>query len=137
MFLLKDAGSIILQKDVCIRKWSKEKYAPNDFEQPSDLFHEFNGEFNQQQLRQLRSIPSGKSRDSSFVLTVMRFFNPNSSVLSKKSGTGKKRNKVAKEELTPRKKTLITEMLKQRICSEAGLNDMSIFQRMERVNKLI
>lgn len=133
--LLKDASSINLQKDVCIKKLSK--ITPNNSEKPINLFDEFNGHFNDNQLKQLRSVPSGKSRDSSFVLALMRFLYPNASVLCKKSVTGKKRNKIAKEKLTPQKKTIIIDMLKERICSEKGVDDLSVLQRMKNVNRMI
>lgn len=133
--LLKDASSINMQKDICIKNLSKTKTTPNDSEKPNNLFDEFKGHFDLTQLKQLRSVPSGKSRGSSFVLAVMRFLYPNPSVLSQKSVTGKARNKTAKEKMTPHKKTIITEMLKQRL--ENGVDDFSIFQRMEKVNRLI
>lgn len=135
--LLKSASSINLQKDIFIKKLSKDKNVTKDGEKSNNLFLEFNGHFNNDQLRQLRSIPSGKSRDSSFVLTLMRFLYPNTNVLSKKSATGKARNKMTKEKLTPHKKNLISDMLKERVSSENGLDDLTILQRMDNVNKLI
>lgn len=130
--LLKNAGAVNLQKDILLNKHAGKKFAPD-----LAIFDEFTGDFDEKQLNKLSSIPSGQSRDSTFVLTVMRYLYPDPWVLSNKSVTGKTRNKVKKPKLTPRKETLIRVMLKKRICAEKGCSDSAILQRLDRVHKLM
>lgn len=137
--LLKNASSVNLEKDIQINKLLKTKSDNGVIgaEGSKSLFEELKGEFNSQQLLKLRSISSGKSRDSTFVLQMMRFLYPDPSALSFKSVTGKMCNKIKKEKLTPRKVALIKTMLHQRILSEKGIEEILVSQRLGRVDKLI
>lgn len=133
--LLKDAGAVNLQKDIQLRKHIGKKPAQND----TELFKELlgRGDLDLNQINKLRSIPAGKSRDSTFILTLMRFLYPNPDDLSNKSVTGRQRNNVKKPKLTPQKEKLIKSMLKERICAEKGCIDSDILQRLGRANKLM
>lgn len=135
--LLKNVNSINMNKDIQIDRLNQKlKYLPST-ETTELLFSNHEDIFDKPQLRQLRSIASGKSKDSTFVMAVMRFLYPDTKVLGNRSVTGKMRNKIKKKQMTPRKIEIVTDMLIQRINSEKGITAMSVSQRMDRVKKLM
>lgn len=101
------------------------------------LYDEFGNFFDKDELKQLRSIPAGKSKDSTFILTCMRFLYRDLSVLNNRSVTGRAFKKQKKTPLSPWKSTLIKKMLNQRLESENGLDEVVILERMRNVVRLM
>lgn len=148
MALIKDASVTNLNKDIQIANLTKQlkKTSLNPESLPElnaktpdyqSLFRDFNGVFSKEQLKKLRSIPSGKRKDSTFVLACMRFLYPDPNILNDRSVTGRAINKIKKREMTPTKVKIITRILNERLESEKGLDEIEAFQRLDRVKKLI
>lgn len=139
MTLLKEAGAVNLNKDFHINELNKKlQNAQFEQNQPKNdsLFSSFVRHFTHQQLKKLRSITSGQAKDSTFVLTCMRFLYPNRNALNNKSVDGQK-YKGKKQAMTPQKVKMISDMLSERLNSENGLDSISALKRFERVKKLI
>lgn len=143
MTLVKEASVINLSKDVQIDNLTKQlkkttlnSQCESKTNECQSQFSEFSGVFSDQQLRKLRSIKSGKTKDSTFILQCVRFLYPDPSVLSDRSVTGKTFNKQKKREMTPTKIHIITKMLNQRLQSEENLSESDAFQRLGRVKRL-
>lgn len=136
--IIKEAGTINLNKDIQMDKLMKrfQTTSISSGVQPK-LFTEFNGLFDNEQLRKLRSISSGKSKDSNFVLNCMRYLYPHPSVLENRSVTGRQFKKMKKAELTPEKVRVVTRMLAERLNSEEGIDDSTVSQRLHNVKTLI
>lgn len=131
--LLKNASALNLQKDIQIKELN-HKLNNDDCQQ--EIFLDFANAFKKEQLAKLRSIPAGKSRDSTFVLTCMRFMYPDPTVLSNRSVLGR-RYKTKHQQLTPSKLQIIREILSQRISSERGIDALCVTERLKKVNKMI
>lgn len=98
---IKNAGEINLKKDfqidllmtklkaTCIDEKNNTQADPAN----QSLFAEFSNIFAEKDLIILRSISSGKSRDSTFVLKCVEFLYRDHSVLQNMTVTGKCRNK--------------------------------------------
>lgn len=144
MTLVKNAAITNLSKDAQIEKLTKQfqKTTISPQSDPKTIkcqsqFSEFSGVFSDHQLKKLRSIKSGKTKDSKFILECMRFLYPDPTVLNDRSVTGKAFNKQKKCELTPTKINIMKKILNQRLESEEDLSEYDAFIRLERVNKLM
>lgn len=131
---IKDFNAINLSKDIEIEKLTK-KLETASLNTHQSLFSEFDN-FDEDELKVLRSIKSGISQDSTFVLKCMRFLYPNPAVLNDVSVTGKQYRKQRKEKLCEKNVNIITAMLRQRINSE-DVDQMTTLKRLGRMNKLI
>lgn len=131
---INDFKTINLSKDIEIEKLTKQLELAS-LDTNSTLFSEFDN-FNQDQLKGLRSVKSGFSRDSSFVLMAMRFLYPNPAVLNDISVTGKLYKKQRKEKMSEKHLNIVTSLLRERINSEE-VDQISTLKRLRRVNKLI
>lgn len=145
MALLKDAGVINLNKDIHIeqlnRKVKNAHYTPTHAHQKEssldNSFSQFRNVFDKFQLKKLRSISAGKSSDSTFVLTCVRFLYPNPNALINKSVDGRSYKKQHNSRMTPKKVEIVTDMLNERLSSEEGVDALSASERFNRVKKLI
>lgn len=136
--LIKEIGNSNLKKDIEIEKLTRQISMTSINAKPATLFSEFSGFFHTEQLNKLRSITSGKAKDSSFVLACMRFLYPNKDDLLHISLTGKMaKNQMNKKKMCPENVKIVTKMLQQRLLSEESLDGLSISKRMKNVNKLI
>lgn len=134
--MIKEFSTLNLKKDIEIEALSRQ-LSTVSIDSSDTLFIEFDSIFKKEQLKQLRSIPSGKSRDSTFVLTCMRFLYPNQIDLLNISVTGRKAKNEKKEKMCQENIEILKKMLKQRLLSEDSLDALSISKRMKNVNKLI
>lgn len=136
--LIKEFSNLNLKKDIEIealtRQISKVKI---DSQRSDTLFSEFSSIFQKLQLNELRSIPSGKSKDSTFVLACMRFLYPNKNDLKNISLTGKMVKNERRQKMSQENIEIVTKMLNQRLLSEELLDELSISKRMKNINKLI
>lgn len=135
--LIKEISSISVTKDIEIERLTKQlQNIKICTTQPENQFTEFSAIFTNDQLKTLRSIKSGKPKDSTFILSCVRFLYPDKSVLNHISLTGKKFNKQKKEKMSTDHVEIITKMFRQRITSE-GTDQLSTVKRMSNINKLI
>lgn len=136
--LIKEISNLNLKKDISIESLTRQiSMVSINSRQCDALFNEFSAFFQKEQLNKLRSIPSGKSRDSTFVLTCMRFLYPDKNVLKNISVTGRKAKCEKKEKMSQENVDILKKMLKQRLLSEESLDGFSISERMKNINKLI
>lgn len=137
---IREFEAVSLTKDIQIENLSKklESASLNSkvIEKDEQLFSEFSDDFYPEQLKDLRSVKSGLSRDSTFVLKCMRFLYPNPAVLNNVSLTGKLYKNQRKEKMCAKNVDIIRRMLQKRISSE-GVEAPVILQRMRRMNKLV
>lgn len=69
-------------------------------------------------MKELRSIASGKRRDSMFVLKCMAFLYPDKNVLNNISVTGKTFKGLAKDKMPEDYSKFLKRMLNERLASE-------------------
>lgn len=136
--LIKEINNLNLKKDIEIESLTRQISTMSINSRPSDtLFSEFSSIFQNEQLNKLRSIRSGKSKDSTFVLTCMRFLYPNKNDLMHISVTGKKAKNEKKQKMSQENIEIVKKMLKQRLLSEESLDVLSVSERMKNINKLM
>lgn len=134
---IKKSSEIHLEKDIKIAQLQKQLKEVNG---PISLilFERFENNFNKAEMKMIRSIRSGQSRDSSFVLCIMKAHYKDNEIqkLYERSVTGKKQKGKTKNAITPPKKNIIEQMLKERLASEVEDNDETI-KRLAALNRLI
>lgn len=146
--IVKQACAINLSKDVQIENLTQQlknaklnlpskNMHTEAIEMNPTLFNEFGNFFNSNELKQLRSVPSGKSRDSTFVLKCMRFLYTDLAVSANRSVTGRSFKGQKKQAMSPWKSTLIKKMLGQRLDTEDELDGITILVRLNNVHKLM
>lgn len=136
--LIKEISNLNLKKDIEIEALTRQVSTMSINSRSSDtLFNEFSGIFQKEQLNKLRSIPSGKLRDSTFVLKCMRFLYPDKNDLMNISVTGRKAKNEKKQKMCQENLQILKKMLEQRLLSEESLNELSISKRMKNINKLV
>lgn len=96
---IREFEAISLTKDIQIEKLSRQLERVSLDSKDEHLFSEFSDNFNPAQLKELRSVKSGLSKDSTFVLKCMRFLYPNPIVLNSVSLTGKPWKQKRKEKM--------------------------------------
>lgn len=138
--LIKEITQMNLSKDLQIERLSKQLNSVSlnskSFNPNESLFSAFSGIFAKDQLKELRSISSGKRRDSTFVLRCMRFMYPDANALNNISVTGKKFKGLVKNKMSEDNVKIITKMLNERLVSEES-DEVFILQRLSNVKKLI
>lgn len=133
--VIKNASEVNLKKDFQIDILTKKLQVAcidekKDTKVVQLLFTEFEKILSNEQLNKLRSISSGKPKDSTFVLKCVDFLYPDHSVLENVTATGKMRNNQKKQVMCSTNVDLIKRMLNQRIYSEEGIDDVSASQRL-------
>lgn len=143
---------IIKEKDEEIEKYSKEisktkpKESPNESPNSEstlnemlvtnidDPYAEFAGIFNDNQLKALRAIENAVSKDSTFILAILRFlYEDELDKLSNLSLKGKTKNKLPDEKLN-----IIKQMFDIRLRIALNTeNTADIKDRSSRLNKLL
>lgn len=137
VMLINEFNAINLNKDIEIVRLSKKVEAVSlECRNDQSLFSEFRNTFSEIQLKELRSVPSGISRDSTFVLKCMRFLYTDASVLLHISMTGKPFKQQKKEKMCEKNVDVIKKILNQRIASEE-IDLINVSIRMRRLSKLI
>lgn len=131
--LLKESAKIILEKELLIKNLEEKIAVPSNDQRKKDLFKKFENKFDWIDLENLRSVKPGAKFDSTFVLNLVRLlYGSDLSKLKNKSVTGKIYKGERKDPLTPEKKSLITEIIKERISSE---QDNTAAQRMKQISR--
>lgn len=137
VMLINEFNAINLNKDIEIVRLSKKVEAVSlECRNDQSLFSEFKNTFSEIQLKELRSVPSGISRDSTFVLKCMRFLYTDPSVLLHISMTGKPFKQQKKEKMCEKNVDVIKKILNQRIASEE-IDLINVSIRLGRLSKLI
>lgn len=129
---LNSSNRLCVQKDLKIERLKNDTNSQTNKPKNSVLFHKFEESISSVVLRELKSVPNGQTNDSTFVLKLMRHLYANDlQVLLNKSSCGK--NKVP---ITPKKKSLIEEILKERVVADEK-DENRIVLRAGRVGTLI
>lgn len=137
-YMYNKSNAVNLDKDIKIDLLVKEK-AQKDGKNEATidnnvLFKNFEHSFNERELAQLRSIPNVKSRDSSFILQVLRFIYKNDlSILNLRTASS---NVTNKKPITPQKKNIIENIFWERLDS-LKLNVIECDLRKAKLNEFI
>lgn len=128
--LLSKCTKVNLEKDLKIKQLNKQQQ--QDSVNPS-IFTNYANVFEDSELKSLRSIPFHSSKDSSFVLLVLRLiYKNNLSTLNCRTATS---SKVAdKTPITPEKKALISGLYFERLDS-LQLSDFDLNSRKAKLNE--
>lgn len=127
---LKKSASISLEKDMMIQEL-QQKLKKTTKEPVKSIFQGFDSKFTGDELIQIRSVQRGANNDSTFVLKIAKALYKNEFVkLEKKSVTGRSTNSD-KAPVTPLKRDIIENMLKERISDE---KDGNLNERLKKVN---
>lgn len=121
-----------VSKDIKIEKLLSEKSTADKTETPKTLFKSFEEKINSLVLKKLRSLDNGQKFDSTFVLTLVRSLYANDlTVLLSRNVSGK-----GKSPITPAKKTIIHDMLNERVIAEETDETLAT-QRINRIGGLL
>lgn len=114
-----------LQKDVEIEDIEK-KFG-------SSIFDEFKNDIASDSIDKLSIIEFGEKNDSKFVLTVVRgLYQERLEDLSRKTVTGRSKNKATKEPISPSKMAIITKIFEKRVRGSSNS-----IERKKNINKHI
>lgn len=137
--LLKKSSHVNLQKDLLIDKMRSESQSDaNKFE--SSLYQAFETSFDAADLKAIRSVLPGPSKDSTFVNKIMSALYKGSEFnkLCKRSAAGRRYKGIEKSGITPEKKDLIEMMLHERIVAESkDCPENSAKKRTSGLNRFI
>lgn len=132
--LLKKTSHVNLQKDLLIDKLKGDSQINQT---KNNLYQEFESSFNEVDLRAIRSIGPGPSKDSTFVNRIMASLYKGTEFdkLRNRRAKGGKYNGIQKNGVTPEKKEIIKRMLQERVNAE--LTEGDVKNRMGHLNRLI
>lgn len=138
--LLKKTGALNLQKDLQIQQL-KDQLRALQPEDVGDTNHLSNpeGKFTTDDLKIIRSVGPGASKDSNFVLKVMRalYNGAEKTKLHERSAAGKKHKGAIKSGITPEKRKIVEEMLLKRISNEVGIEEAEFEKRFKLLNRFM
>lgn len=98
------------------------------------IFNNFENIFEASELTTLRSIPFSSSRDSSFILQVLRFlYKDDLSILNSRTASTKVANK---DPISPEKKTILVGLYNERL-SSLKLTDLDLDSRNAKLNEFV
>lgn len=138
--LLKKSSEINMQKDLQIQQLKQQlKQKLNECSNKTLLFVEYEGKFDLDDLKEIRSVRPGPAKDSNFILKVMRglYKDGEISKLFDRSAAGRANKGVKKSCITPEKGKIIEDMLHQRILSEIEIEDLDFEKRSKKLNRFI
>lgn len=129
---LNASNRLCVSKDIKIEILIKENQQAKKSKVEAIIFNKFEGKINASTLKDLRSVPTGQTFDSTFILKLVRYLYENEhDVLLDRSVAGK--NKPA---ITPTKKNIIKDVLRERVTIEEE-EEVRIELRTPRVGILI
>lgn len=102
--LLQKTSQVNLQKDLLIQQL---RLNTDESEVKDDLYQDFEKSFNASDLKRIRSVLPGPSKDSNFVMKILAALYNGSEhkKLSNRSATGRKHGGIDKPSITPEKKS--------------------------------
>lgn len=128
---LNKTSRLVVLKDIKINDILQNKF---DLNSRRYLFEDFSNTFNDKQLTELRSILPGKSGDATVVRLALQYlYEKNINILQNRTAV---RYGLNKTPISPEKKNIIKEVLKERLSCEK-ISEQSRFDRQENVNSLI
>lgn len=137
--LLRRANDINMQKDLQIQTL-KQQLSSN--KQPTEkselLFGNHANRFDSTDIRQIRSIKSGRQYDSTFILAIMRaLYRSEEDKIKDRRVTARKYNSTTKLEITADKKQMMQEMFEERVIAEsdAASENAAIEERLKKLNE--
>lgn len=133
-FTINASNRLCVSKDLKIERLIKGKNDQNKKPKCENiLYGKFEHKIDASTLDELRKVSFGQNYDSSFILKLVRhLYAKDHSVLLTKSATGVK-NKTA---ITPSKKSIITDLFRERIVCEEN-DEVRIALRINRVSTLV
>lgn len=142
--LLRSSNDLNVQKDLKIQQLLEQNANLNAHSTGicEQLFAEYSGRFDAEELKTIRSTGPGVANDSRFILHLMRFLYKGDEFgkLKNRSATGRKWKGAKKQEISFEKKEVMKKMLQERIKGElksqsGGMDELS--QRIGRFNDLV
>lgn len=127
--LLAKSQTVNMYKDIQLME-------KNSIKTQRMLFTDFEQYFEQDQMKTLRSINKGKSKDSTFVTQIMEYIYPGGvggKCVSSKRGRKERENRAV---ISPDKRDILKEMLTERITNE-NVPETDVFERCGRLNTII
>lgn len=130
---LNASNRLCVSKDLKIERLFKEKNGlVGKAAKQIVIFKRFEEKIDSSVLKELRSVPTGQSYDSGFILKLIRhLYAKNISVLLTRNATGK-----TKTAITPYKKNIIQDILRERVITEKE-DEVRVQLRTARVGILI
>lgn len=131
---LKISNQLCVSKDVKIERLLKEKSkcVVGKSQSKPVMFKNFESRVDSSMLKQLRNIPPGQKQDSTFILMMVRYlYREDRSILCDRTVSGK-----GKTPITPTKKRVMDEMLKERVVAEED-DEFRVLHRTNRIGSLI
>lgn len=129
--LLTESKSIILQKEIKIKKLLAQKHHANTL----NLFEQYEKYFSSSDIKKLRSIRKGNRADSTFVTQCLDYLYGGKQNLLDRVATNIK-VPAGKKPISPEKVDIVSHMLLERLNSE-GLYDELSTVRFNRLRKLL
>lgn len=135
--LLQKTSQVNLQKDLLIQQL---RLNTDEGKVKDDLYKDFEKSFDASDLKKIRSVLPGPSKDSNFVMRIVAALYNGSEYkkLGNRSATGRKHSGIDKPSITPEKKNLIHGMLRERVLSESkncSENDVKV--RLGKINRFL
>lgn len=127
--LLSKCTKVNLEKDLKIEKLTHQR---EESDVSPMIFGKYEDIFEDKELTTLRSIPFTKSKDSSFILQVIRLLYKNNLDALKSRTTASKT--ADKSPITPEKKAVIKDLYDERLNS-LKLNDFELSTRKSKLNE--
>lgn len=136
--LLRHTSALLLEKDITIKKLS-EKNGEKSAAAQKMLFTKYANQFEDDELKIIRSSMPGAKNDSNFVLNIMRGLYKGNEMkkLKNRTATSRKNKGSEKHEISFEKKDLITEMFKERLTAEHQDDVTESSKRFKRLNDLL
>lgn len=131
--LLSDSKSVILQKEMKIKKLQLQLH--NSTNTDKNIFEQYVKYFTSSQMIELRSMPQGERKDSTFVTKCMDYLYGGKHNLIDRVATNVK-VPAGKKPISPEKIKIISGMLQERLNSE-DLSDELSSHRFSRLNMLL
>lgn len=129
---LNASNRLCVSKDLKIEILIKKNQQATKVKFQNVIFSKFEGKINASTLKDLRSVPSGQTYDSRFILKLVRYLYANNhNVLMDRSVAGKNKTPI-----TPTKKKIIEDILRERVTIEEE-EEIRIEHRTARVGTLI
>lgn len=133
-YLVNTANRLCVSKDLTIERIMSEKNNTTCVSQPPSLFKKFEENLDITILKKLRGIQIGQKHDSTFIrMLIQHIYKDDIKILLNKTSYGNAKGKTA---VSPVKKLMVQEMLKERVISEEN-DEIRVDLRVNRVGSLI
>lgn len=135
--LIKKTSHVNLHKGLLIDKLKRDLQTNQT---KNNLYQDFESSFNEVDIKAIRSVGPGPSRDSTFVNKIMAslYKGPEFNKLHNRRAKGGKYNGIKKNGVSPEKKEIIERMLHERVHNELeNCSEDDVKKRMRNLNRFI